>query len=353
MNSMTLLLDFDGTLINQNRLDAYSNIVRKYSTSPSDALAKILYERDKFLCSKEIYDRAEVFNIHMGFFPNFTSNELSEKFWDEVCAIQTLRDGCEETLRILRDEGHILVCATDNDGPNTDKLKRIRASGLFNYFDEIFIGSVNVPHPKGDSDYLDYIIKRLNIDPRHCVMIGDKAKTDLLPARAAGISSILVINEEYKCDWPVAITSLTELPRTIKGLMGGVFISYSHSDEDIVVKIESALKNEGTRIWRDKQDIPAGDSISYAITEAIRSLPIFLLVVTRNALKSRWVQREIDLAVNSQLKEEKRIIPVLAEKLKHSELPLGIDNLKCVDLYLDFDKGISEIQNAIRLSKLK
>jgi FMN phosphatase YigB (HAD superfamily) len=352
---MTLLLDFDGTLINQNRLNAYSNVVGKYAASPPDGFAKVLYERDKALCAKEIYDRAEVFNFdkYMKFFPNFIPKELCEAFWDEVCALQTLRDGCEETLKRLKDEGHTLICATDNDGPNTDKLKRIQASGLFNYFDEIFIGSVNVPHPKGDSPYLDYIIERLDIDPRRCVMIGDKAKTDLLPAKAAGISSILVINEEYKCDWPVAITSLTELPRTIKGLMSEVFISYSHSDEDIVIKIESALKDEGTKIWRDKSKIPAGESISHAITEAIRSIPIFLLVITRNSLKSQWVQHEIDLAVNSRIKEGTKIIPVLAKKLKHSELPLGINNLKCVDLYLDFDKGISEIQNAIRLSKVK
>jgi FMN phosphatase YigB (HAD superfamily) len=210
---MIILFDFDGTLVTLNKLKVYGNLVEKYSLSKKQVLANELCKVDIELCAKGKYDRRKVFESRYEeeFRKNINMDELCQEFWKEMTREQKLKLLCLETLNTLRKEGHILACVTDSDGPGGDKLYRIRASGLSSFFHEIFIGGEeNLPR-KGSAEYMKWVMKKMSLDVKRCVMIGDKVEVDLEPAAQVGITTILMKNEEYPGSWPLKIEKLKEL----------------------------------------------------------------------------------------------------------------------------------------------
>ena len=73
--------------------------------------------------------------------------------------------------------------------------------------------------------------------------------------------------------------------------ISSLFISYTHGDCAFVDAIEEKLNAGGIRFWRDIHDAPAGplDSI---VDRAIRLNPTMLLVLSKNSVKSDWVEDE-------------------------------------------------------------
>ncbi len=85
--------------------------------------------------------------------------------------------GVEEVLEALSGK-YRLVVATKGD--LLDQERKLKKSGLERYFHHIEIMS-----DKQDSDYLK-LIKHLDIDPSHFVMIGNSLKSDILPVLNIG-----------------------------------------------------------------------------------------------------------------------------------------------------------------------
>jgi len=217
--TLTLLFDFDGTLVDLDRLQAYEGLVVKYTGSDNPDIARTLYEEDIELCKQGIYDRAEVFKNHVDQFPGVSVEKFCQDFWKEATRTQRIKHNCHETLRRLQVQGHMIFCVTDADGQGGNKFRRIAATDLVKYFEKVFIGTENVPFQKGGVEYLNWIINELCVSRSRCVMIGDKVEVDLEPAKRVGMSSILVRNKEYPGDWDLKVESLSELIPIIEGLV--------------------------------------------------------------------------------------------------------------------------------------
>jgi FMN phosphatase YigB (HAD superfamily) len=370
MEKLTLIFDFDGTLVDQKRLKAYKRIVKNHASFRSKGLAKKLYNHDLFLCSREIYDRQCVFCDFKRFFKGKNVKHLIKHFWDEVYNVQEVIPGCKKALDKLRNAGHRLVCATDTDGPDTHKWRRIQKSGLLPYFEKIFIGSGKpgkdmppkelsdlikyIKPPKGNPRYMECVIENLQPTPKReaCVMIGDKPKSDLLPASNAHISSVLVCNPEYPLlTWPVKVKTPRQLPSVILGLISGVFISYSHYDMEFVEKLERSLRNWRIKLWRDVRDIKVGEELELAITKAIRTLPNFLVVISRHSVNAEWVNKEIDEVLRCQKTQRgrhKQILPVLIDKrVRPEDIHWPIGKLKYADFRKSFRRGLSDLRTTL------
>jgi FMN phosphatase YigB (HAD superfamily) len=218
MMGLTLLFDFDGTLVDVNKLKAYEGLVEKRSNSSNPNLARILYDEDIELCKQGRYDRTEVFENYADQFPGVCAEEFCQDFWKEATRTQHIKENCHNTLKELQAQAHTLVCVTDADGRGGNKFQRIAATGLDKYFKRTFIGSENVPFQKGTADYLNWVVENLGANHKRCVMIGDKVEIDLRPAKAIGMASILVINKSYGGDWLLKVKSLSELVPIIRAL---------------------------------------------------------------------------------------------------------------------------------------
>jgi curved DNA-binding protein CbpA len=108
-----------------------------------------------------------------------------------------------------------------------------------------------------------------------------------------------------------------------------VFVSHSHKDNAFTERLVADLRQAGADAWMDKTDLGAGD-FQDRISRALARCEWFLLVLTRDALASAWVQQEVNAA--NRLKHQgqiKDLIFLQAGPLEHRELPAlwGVFNI--------------------------
>ena len=89
--------------------------------------------------------------------------------------------------------------------------------------------------------------------------------------------------------------------------VGGLFISYSRANDLFVDRIYERLKKEGIPVWLDRHDIVAGD-LQKQISRAIRLNDIVLLVLSEAAIKSDWVESELDMAREREKAENRDVL---------------------------------------------
>lgn len=92
-----------------------------------------------------------------------------------------LLDGVEEVLQSLKGKYRLIVATK---GDLLDQEKKLEKSGLLQYFHHIEVMS--------EKNVVDYkkVIKRLDINPKELLMIGNSLKSDVLPLIKIGASAI-------------------------------------------------------------------------------------------------------------------------------------------------------------------
>lgn len=109
-----------------------------------------------------------------------------------------------------------------------------------------------------------------------------------------------------------------------------VFISYSRTDWDgFVVGLVQYLEDNGRQVWVDQHLLVGGDDWMDSIGAALDECPVLLLVVSPEAVASKYVRMEYRYFFN----HDKPIIPLLVHDVE--KLPVEIDTLQ----YLDFRDG--------------
>ncbi len=124
-----------------------------------------------------------------------------------------------------------------------------------------------------------------------------------------------------------------------------VFISYSHSDAEIVNKLAAHLVKLAANVWVDTWELNVGDSILNRVQEAIQGSSALLVVLSKASVASEWCKKELSAGLMREL-DEKRVIvlPVLVEDC---EIPLFLREKMYADLRKDFDLGLHSIRDAI------
>lgn len=119
-------------------------------------------------------------------------------------------------------------------------------------------------------------------------------------------------------------------------MAGKIFISYSHSDEDVAERISSKLADKGLEPWIDRQEIRPGQSFIAGMNEGVASASYVLVLLSEASGKSDWVGREWMSALAGK-------IPVLPVLLKGGELPALLKDVVYFDLRSNEVGGIEKI----------
>lgn len=96
---------------------------------------------------------------------------------------------------------------------------------------------------------------------------------------------------------------------------GYVFLSHSSEDIEIVKRIKGSIEKNGIKTWFSEDDIKYGDSYAKAIEDAISKASCFLAILSSNSVQSKWVEKEIDRALNHGVV----VIPLLVNDIKLPE----------------------------------
>ncbi|MCB8944169.1 MAG: toll/interleukin-1 receptor domain-containing protein, partial [Ardenticatenaceae bacterium] len=108
---------------------------------------------------------------------------------------------------------------------------------------------------------------------------------------------------------PLFPTSFMRNPRQI-------FISHAHQDAEFAHKIARDLQQDGWDIWIAPDSIKPGEKWGEAIDRGLEESGIFVLLITKAAVHSRWVRDETYVAIEMEKKGEIGFIPLLLESVK-------------------------------------
>lgn len=93
-----------------------------------------------------------------------------------------------------------------------------------------------------------------------------------------------------------------------------VFVSHSTADDQQAKHIVEHLEKQKIRCWIAPRDTRSHTTYPAQITQAVRSCPVFLLLVSKKAMESAHVEREISLAIDKHISPGyKYIIPLMLE----------------------------------------
>src|SRR5712691_10075674 len=101
-----------------------------------------------------------------------------------------------------------------------------------------------------------------------------------------------------------------------------VFISYTHANSGFVDSLVAGLQASGVDVWIDKWQIKVGDSIVKKINEAIHESDFLIVVLSKDSVRSKWVQEELSAATVRNIEETRQafILPILMEDCEIPEL---------------------------------
>ena len=104
-----------------------------------------------------------------------------------------------------------------------------------------------------------------------------------------------------------------------------VFVCHSSADKVIAREIAEGLRQLGFDSWFDDWEIKLGDSLVEQLNEGLDAAGAFIILFSKNAAASRWVQEETNAALIKRIRKDARIIPVRLDK---TELPPLLSSLR-------------------------
>jgi hypothetical protein len=120
-----------------------------------------------------------------------------------------------------------------------------------------------------------------------------------------------------------------------------LFISHGDEDRDFVSRLAEVLQRHGVPHWYSKRILgaqPWHDEIGTALARC----EWFLLVLTPEAIESKWVKRELLYALRAKHYGD-RIIPLLLRPCDPEKLSWTLAGFQLVDFTQSFDAGCRDL----------
>lgn len=130
------------------------------------------------------------------------------------------------------------------------------------------------------------------------------------------------------------------LSMRLRGNKNDVFISYSSDDKEDAQKIYDHFKDEGFEVWKDNISLDCGDNFIPKIFDNIRQSKVFIILLSKSALNSKFVREEVACAKKSYIDNEVPIIlPVkLKSDFNNKEVFSEISSINHFKLAPDFSE---------------
>ena len=119
-----------------------------------------------------------------------------------------------------------------------------------------------------------------------------------------------------------------------------IFISHANRDADLAHGLAQDLRAHGWQVWIAPDSIQPGEKWVEAIGRGLEESGVFVLVVTEDAVASRWVKHEANLAIQLETKGKMRFFPLLVEL---AETPLMWQAYQFLTFTADDDSGLKEL----------
>jgi HAD superfamily hydrolase (TIGR01549 family) len=119
-------------------------------------------------------------------------HNLTLQYWKVYAANSPPFRDAEPTVRKLKRAGYKLGMVSDSDGTPGMKRKRIRQVPFHNLFEAIVVAGEDTPRVKPGHESFLLIAKKLRVQPKSSIYVGDNPRTDIDGAKAVGMLSVIV-----------------------------------------------------------------------------------------------------------------------------------------------------------------
>jgi hypothetical protein len=133
-----------------------------------------------------------------------------------------------------------------------------------------------------------------------------------------------------------------------------VFISHSGSskDEALADRVVGSLEEAGLDVWYDRRELHPGKNWADEIDQGLSESDAMVVLLTRGALDSEFVRRDIDYALGEK-RFKSRLIPVLvgdSEDFPSDRIPWILKRLKTITLPKD-SKNEEQFKQIVQVLK--
>ncbi len=98
-----------------------------------------------------------------------------------------------------------------------------------------------------------------------------------------------------------------------------VFLCHNKEDKPFVKQLARDLENHGVKYWLDDAEINVGDSLIEKIRNGLDEVDYVAVILSPNSIASPWVQREMDVAMNQEIRGKRiKVLPIM---YRNCELP--------------------------------
>jgi len=101
-----------------------------------------------------------------------------------------------------------------------------------------------------------------------------------------------------------------------------IFLSYSSPQSEAAERIELALEADGHSVFRDRTDLPPGESFDRRIRDAINECDLMIFLISRQSVsEGRYTLTELKFAEEKWGHPAGHVLPVLTEPVPMREIP--------------------------------
>ncbi len=86
------------------------------------------------------------------------------------------------------------------------------------------------------------------------------------------------------------------------------FINYSSQDQDVAKRLYADLQSKGIRCWFAPEHLKIGEKIRIGIDESIRHYDKLLLILSKESVRSDWVEQEVETALAKERQGKKAVL---------------------------------------------
>lgn len=134
-----------------------------------------------------------------------------------------------------------------------------------------------------------------------------------------------------------------------------VFISHTHSDQELAHKVAAILEQAGLEVWDATREILPGDNWAQEVSNALQESQAMVVLLTPDSVRSEWARWEMRWDIEYALTRKRfrrRLIPVVAgdpSVLDTDDVPWILRRQKMINLteHENEEDGIREVARTL------
>ena len=170
----------------------------------------------KFLYNRDVWWETLLKQLGLSKLKGPWVHETTLRYWKTYAGASPLFYDTMSTIHRLKKAGFRFGMVSDSDGTPGMKMKRIRQQPFLKSLEAIVVAGEDTPGVKPTRRPFTLVARRLGLQPRNCVYIGDNPNTDIEGAKGVGMMMILVRRRGPRGGHPdYLVRSLSDVARLL------------------------------------------------------------------------------------------------------------------------------------------